>query len=245
MASPLTLGLVLLLGGCISSTRQQQSSSRVELGTAYLIEGNAPGAVETLRQATELDPRNWNAWNKLGLATMSLGAFDEAEDAFKRAVDLVPEEAEVHNNYGTLLLRQGRYEDAIGQFEIALEDLTYRKPAMVMSNLGSAYIALEEHETAILWLDQAVTRAPNLCQARFTRGLALRATDKGPKALDDFETVIQLCGKDALGAYYNAGQILLEMDDRQTGCHYIRKVAADATESTLGREAADFAAREC
>ena len=237
--------LAILLSACISSTRQIQASSRVELGTAYLVEGNAPGAVETLREATELDPRNWNAWNKLALATMSLGALDQAEEAFLKSIDLVPEKAEVRNNYGTMLLHQGRHDEAVEQFEVALRDLTYRKPALVMNNMGSAYTALGNHEKAIYWLDQSITRAPNLCQARFNRGVALRALGKGPKALDDFETVIQLCGSDALGAYYQAGLILMEMDDRQTGCHYIRKVAAEAAETPLGREASDFAAREC
>jgi Tfp pilus assembly protein PilF len=234
-----------LLNACISQTRQIKSSSRVDLGTAYLIEGNAPGAVKTLRQATELDPKNWNAWNKLGLATMSMGAFDQAEDAFKKATRLNPEMAEVRNNYGTLLAHVGRNEEAVTHFEAALEDLTYRKHALVMNNLGNAYNDMDDHEQAIWWLDQAITRAPNLCPARMNRGLALHALGKAPKALDDFETVIQLCGEDSLGAYFEAGKVLLEMDDRQSGCSYIRKVASESPESLMGRDAAEFAAREC
>ena len=242
-----SLRLVLLLSavGCISQTRQRQAASRVDLGTAYLIEGNAPSAIKTLREATELDPRNWNAWNKLGLATTSLGAFDEAESAYQKAISLVPENAEVHNNYGTMLLYVGRHEDAIVEFKLALEDLTYRKPALVMSNLGSAYSAIDDQETAIKWLNQAIARAPNLCQARFNRGIALQSQGESPKALDDFETVIQLCGDSALGAYFQAGQILIEMNDRDSGCTYIRKVMNQATNSALGQEAADFSAREC
>ena len=245
MLRPLRFLVLLTAVGCISQTRQRQASSRVELGTAYLVEGNAPSAVKTLREATKLDPRNWNAWNKLGLATTSLGAFDEAEAAYKRAIDLVDDNAEVHNNYGTMLLYVGRSEEAIAQFKLALNDLTYRKPALVMTNLGSAYNAVEDHETAIEWLNQAIARAPNLCQARFNRGLAYKAVGKTPLALDDFENVIQLCGDAAPGAYFQAGQVLIELDDRQSGCQYIRKVANEAPDSPLGQEAADYIAREC
>ena len=235
----------VLLTSCINQERQKQATSRVSLGTAYMVEGNSPGAVKILREATKLDRRNWNAWNKLALATMSLGAFEEAEDAFLRAIDLVPENAEVRNNYGTMLMYQQRNEEAIEQFEVALDDLTYRKPALVMSNLGSAYSATGNHEQAVYWLNQAITRAPNLCQARFNRGIAQQAMEQVPEALEDFETVIQLCGDEALGAYFRAGQLLIQLENRADGCMYIRKVVSEAKETSLGREAADFSAREC
>ncbi|MEC8425042.1 MAG: tetratricopeptide repeat protein, partial [Myxococcota bacterium] len=56
---PLALGVA-----CVTTQRQESAGAQVRLGAAYLQEGNAPDAVRALQEATKLDPRNWNAWNK-------------------------------------------------------------------------------------------------------------------------------------------------------------------------------------
>lgn len=236
--------LTALLIGCVSSKRQESAGARTGLGAAYLQEGNAPAAVEELRKATKLDPRNWNAWNKLGLAYLAQGAVEEADEAFQKALKIAPENAEVNNNYAYLLTRMGRYEEAGAYYEAALDDLTYRKPALVLSNWGHALFLAGRHEEAVARLDQAVQRAPNLCQARFNRGLALEAVGRTTVALEDFEAVISLCGEDAAGAYFQAGKLLLDQQDRAGACEYLRTAAGDRG-SELGRAAADLHAREC
>ena len=234
-----------LSAGCISAARQDSAGAQVRLGAAFLQEGNAPDAVRALQEATRLDRRNWNAWNKLALAYFKQGAPDLAEEAFQKSLDLVPGNAEVNNNYGYMLVRMGRHEDALPLFEAAMSDLTYRKPSLVLSNWGHALYMLERYEEAEQKLDQAVARAPNLCQARFNRGLVREARDEKGRALDDFEAVIQLCGDSAAGAYYRAGRVLLELDDKRGACTYLRTAAQNGAQSDLGDAAADLHAREC
>ena len=108
----LLIGCVLAVG-CVSEARQKKAASRTTLGNAYLREGNLAGAVGMLEEASRADPRNWSAWNNLGLAYMSVGAAEKAEKAFKKAIKLVPDKAEVLNNYGTLLTRLGRLDEAV------------------------------------------------------------------------------------------------------------------------------------
>ena len=240
MLLPLALSV-----GCISAARQDSAGAQVRLGAAFLQEGNAPDAVRALQEATRLDRRNWNAWNKLGLAYFKQGAPDLAEEAFQKSLDLVPGNAEVNNNYGYMLVRMGRHEDALPLFEAAMRDLTYRKPSLVLSNWGHALYMLERYEEAEQKLDQAVARAPNLCQARFNRGLVREARGEKGRALDDFEAVIQLCGDSAAGAYYRAGRVLLELDDKRGACTYLHTAAQNGAQSDLGDAAADLHAREC
>jgi type IV pilus biogenesis/stability protein PilW len=238
------LPLVLSIG-CISAARQESAGAQVRLGAAFLQEGNAPDAVRALQEAVKLDRRNWNAWNKLGLAYLKQGAPDRAEEAFLRSLELVPENAEVNNNYGYMLVRMGRHEEALPRFEAAMNDLTYRKPSLVLSNWGHALYMLDRHEEAEQKLDQAIARAPNLCQAHFNRGLVREARDDKARALDDFEAVIQMCGESAAGAYYRAGMVLLELDDKRGACTYLRTAAEDGARTDLGDAAADLHAREC
>ncbi len=233
------------LGGCVSAARQEKAAGRVGLGAAYLREGNVPSAVSTLEEAARLDPRNWAAHNKLGLAYMAAGAAEDAEKAFERALKIEPEEPEVLVNYGNLLARTGRLEEAAVAFETAAASLTYRKPSLALSNLGLVRLRLGQHEQALLALDQAIRRAPNLCQAHFNRGLVHSEMGTADLALDDFEAVIEMCGEDATGAYLEAARLLLHGNERNSGCTYLLTAVQDGGNTPLGREARKLHQREC
>jgi len=234
-----------LLTGCINSKRQQQASAQSSLGAAYLREGNAPAAVGVLREAVRLDPRNYDAWEKLGLAYMAQGVFEESEHAFQRALRLNPERAEIRNNYGLLLMELDRREEAIIEFEGALTDITYRSPALVLNNLGYAEYIEGQHDAALFHLSEAIRRAPELCPAYFNRGLVHRAKTLPQLALADFDAVIQGCPEDSAGSYYQAGEVLLALNDTYGGCSYLRIVVDDEPTSTLAAQAREVLAREC
>lgn len=237
--------VLALLTGCVSSKRQQQASAQSSLGAAYLREGNAPAAVGVLREAVRLDPRNYEAWEKLGLAYMAQGVLEDSETAFKKALRLNPERAEIRNNYGLLLMELDRREEAIVEFEGALADITYRSPALVLNNLGYALYNEGRHDEALFRLTDAIKRAPELCPAYFNRGLVHRAKDLPQLALADFDAVIQRCPADAMGSYFQAGGILLELDDTYGGCSYLRIVVDEAPTSTIAAQAREVLAREC
>ncbi len=231
--------------GCISTARQEKAAGRVSLGAAYLREGNLPGAIETLEEGARLDRRNWAAWNKLGLAYMAAGAYDKSEKAFLKSIDLVPDEAEALTNYGSMLIRAGRSAEAIPILESATRDLTYRKPALPLSNLGYAHLTLGDYDRALPLFSDAIRRAPNLCQARFLRGLTYAQLEDTPRALEDFDAVIQLCGDEAPGAYYQAGKLLLETQKRNEGCTYLLTAMQEAADSELGEQARSLHRTAC
>ena len=70
---------------------------------------------------------------------------------------------------------QSRLDESITAFETAITDLTYRRPAVPLSNMGMALYLSGDHQRAVKTLDRAIDRAPNLCQAFFHRGLANKA----------------------------------------------------------------------
>ena len=228
------LSVLLLLGlfSCVTAEKARKSDTRTDLGTAYLKEGNTPGAVEALRQAAALNPQNATAWERLGLAYMASDAPEQAEDAFQRAmrVGTMTEPARVHYNYGLLLLKLERNEEALEQFNITLSDLTYRTPAKALNSKGYTLYTMGRHDEAIETLTKAVQRAPKLCQARFHRGLSYQAKTKHSQALEDFESVIQNCGEEATGAYYHAAMSLFPLGEDDAACTYLQ-TARRASES--------------
>lgn len=216
--------LVALLTGCVGHKRQVRAAAHMELGAAYLEEHNPEDAIAELRQAVKEDPRSWGAWEKLGLAYMSRGATKEADDAFRHALRHAPDNAEVLNNYGLLLLGQNRVDEAIATLEHAREDLTYRKPALVLNNLGYAYLLAGNYDMAGKRLDEAIQRMPDLCPAHFHRGLVYKAQGQLDRAMTELDRVIERCGDEAPGAYYHAAEVLLAQGNRVAAETYLQNV---------------------
>lgn len=234
-----------VFAGCVSAQKQDQAASRALLGQAYLRESNPAGAVLILEEAVQLDRYNFEAWQNLALAYMSQGVFEDSERAFKKALQLAPGRAEINNNYGLLLLKLDRREESIASFEAAIADITYRSPALAMSNLGYVFYLDGRNDEALAHLTEALRRAPGLCQAQFNRGLVYRASGEADLALADFQQTIDTCGDTASGAYLQAAEVMLEQGDVYGGCVYLDRLATIDPHSPLGRDAREVRARSC
>jgi type IV pilus biogenesis/stability protein PilW len=232
---------------CVTADQARRSTTRTDLGTAYLKEGNAPDAVEALREAASLNPQNATAWERLGLAYMASNAHELSEEAFQRAIRLgsAEEPARVSHNYGLLLVKMKRYDDAIAAFDATLSDLTYRTPAKALNSKGFTLYTMGKYDEAIEVLSEAVRAVPALCPARFHRGLAYLKTRKPEKALNDFEGVIQTCGNDAAGAYYHAAEALFVLGERDSGCTYLRTALRDSKTDAFAEQIRSMSAKEC
>lgn len=237
--------LLITLTACTSATHREQAVSRVDLGTAYLRESNPQSAIVVLKQAVKYDRKNWDAWNKLGLAYMAQEANDQAEDAFKHALRIEPGKAEPNNSYGLLLTSMGRYDEAIERFQTASQDITYRKPGLVLTNLGFALLQAGLTDRAIETLDQAIKRTPNLCQARFHRGRAWQVKGEAQKALDDLDAVIALCPEELPGAYYHGAQALLTLGDTNAACTNLRTILREHPVTDLADMASTLYTEQC
>lgn len=234
-----------LFAACVTPQRVERSQTRTVLGSAYLSEGNPSDAIATLEEATKLNPRNGDAWEKLALAYYSKSAVEKADKAFEKAIRINPAKAEYRNNYGLMLLDQGLVEEAIAEFNVALADLTYRNTALVLSNLGQAYYQNQDYEASITTLSQAIDRAPNMCQARFNRAFSYKEIDRLDLALQDFEEVITLCGDVATGAYFHTAEVLFELDDIPGACNHLRTTIREAGRSKLGKRAESLHNERC
>ena len=238
---------LLSLLSCVTAEKARRSDTRTDLGTAYLKEGNAPGAVEALRTAASLNPQNATAWERLGLAYMASNAHDLAEDAFQRSMKLgtTDDPARVIYNYGLLLLKVERYDEALDAFDKTLADLTYRTPARALNSKGYTLYLMERYEDAVDVLSDAIRRVPAMCPARFHRGLSYQAMGKAQLALNDFEGVIQGCGEDASGAYFHAAEALLALNEPDAACAYLRTALRESTSDAFAANVRKLTAAEC
>lgn len=200
----------LLLGGCVTPQRVARSAAKVDLGVAYYREGNVEGAIAELREATELDPHAWKPWNSLAVVYIAKGQRELAEDAFQKALRLGPGEAEILNNYGTLLVDLGRNDEAIARFLEALDDLDYRNPALVQSNLSFALLRAQRTDEALRYAREATRRAPEFCRAWYNLGLVQEARKDALSALEAYAEATKQCPDESTAARLRSGCIQVE-----------------------------------
>ena len=107
-------------------------------------------ALETLKEALQLNPDSAAGWNNLGIVCRHIDKLDEARAAFERAYRLNPEQADPLVNLGAVCLRQGDPGNALQYLQLAME-LLPGHPA-VHANLALTYAVfgrLEEAEDAL------------------------------------------------------------------------------------------------
>ena len=225
------------LTGCPSKARQEKGQAKVELGSAYLVEGATEQAIATLQEATKIDRRNIDAWNQLGMAMMKRGEFEQGEDAFKKGLRLNENNASINLNYSYFLLKQERWEEAVVLLEAGMSDLTFREPAKILNNLGYAYYAQGRFGSAERRLKEAVIRAPHYCQAWFNLGLVCEALNRSAEAIDAYDHVVMICPDDAAGSYQRTGVLFLASGKTEEGVHYLNRVCEDWPGSELCKEA--------
>ena len=83
MTTPIVANLLKLLGG-----PRDNALLRFSLGNEYLKAGDAPNAVEHLREAVKRDPNYSAAWKLLGKALMQNAQLEDALAAYRQGIEV-------------------------------------------------------------------------------------------------------------------------------------------------------------
>lgn len=85
----------------------KKAAARVLVGYIYYTRGELGLAWDEYRRATELDPKNPDAWNGLGAVYERQGKLQEAERCYQRALEVDPEHKAARENLERLKARAG------------------------------------------------------------------------------------------------------------------------------------------
>jgi tetratricopeptide (TPR) repeat protein len=135
------------------------ASTRLNLGTAYYMQGDADRAMAQYREAIRLSPSFARAHFVLGLLLETRGDDRSAIDEFTATVGSDPKNLEARFSLANALRRNGRIEEALVQYD----DILRADPSVSQATFGYAMglVRLGRYREARDRLDAAVKAFPD------------------------------------------------------------------------------------
>jgi type IV pilus assembly protein PilF len=245
VASLLLIGVATLaLGACSSTTDHRKKKSdasnyNMQLGMAYLNQGDLGLAKEKLDRAVAENPNEPNVHSAMAMLEDRLGHPDKADKEFKTALNLGPRNPDVLNNYAVYLCRTGRTDEGVKSFEEAAHNALYRTPEAAYTNAGVCLRGAKRDTQAAMSFQRALQAKPNFAEAAyqladldFQRGEVQEARETVDRFIASFDATPDLL---LLGA-----RITRKQGDRLAQEKFARKLRLDFPASDQARALAEL-----
>jgi len=159
------------------------------LANSYLSKGDHRSALENFRTAIGLDSTLVNAYIGMGLAFEAMGEPDRALSLFRQARSIDPFAEPSYHAEVSLLLRMERPGEAAGVGREGLENLP--GSALLLSDLGLAFLRSDDVDSAIVYLEAAVERDLSLLNARGNLAVALERMGLTDGAIEQYRIYLE------------------------------------------------------
>jgi type IV pilus assembly protein PilF len=171
----LAVAVLTLVGAATAGAQNNNTKNRnqdmaainVQLGIAYLKQGNLAIAQEKLERAEKQNPRDPNVHTALAVLYERLNRPREVENHYRTATRLAPRDPNVSNNYAVWLCKNGRPDDGVKRFIEAARNPLYSTPETAYTNAGVCLRAAKKLDQAAELFQLALQTRPNLAEAAF------------------------------------------------------------------------------
>ena len=191
-----TLALTLGLAGCSSqptNDAQQRAALHMQIGNGFLAKGQYPQAMAELSAAEQLNPKDPQIVNNLGLAYYVRGKNEIAERKFRRTLELAPDFSEAKANLARVMIDDGRWKAAIKLLREVEGDLTYANQDKTFAELGMAYFAGGQFKQAEEYLLRALAIHRDNCAAANFYGRTLQELKRWPQSAQALDQAVEFC----------------------------------------------------
>jgi type IV pilus assembly protein PilF len=161
--------------GCVSSDGSKRlkredptksaAKTNIQLGVAYLQQGNYPLAREKLERSLKQNPKDPDVHTSLGLLYDRVGETKLADNHFREALKLAPTNPDISNNYAIYLCKNGRVEDGVERFTAVAANKYYRTPEVALSNAGVCLKGANRLDEAQAMFVKSIKVKPNYNEA--------------------------------------------------------------------------------
>jgi type IV pilus assembly protein PilF len=166
-----------LLAACVTSTKDgskplksesqdvQAAKYNIQLGTAYLQQGNYALAKDKLERALKQNPKDPDVHTSLGLLYDRTGDPKLADKHFREALRLAPDKPDLSNNYAVYLCKNGRVDEGVERFNAVAKNKFYSTPEVALTNSGVCLLSAKRFDEASQKFSAAIRAKPNYSEA--------------------------------------------------------------------------------
>jgi tetratricopeptide (TPR) repeat protein/transglutaminase-like putative cysteine protease len=178
------------VAGTLKPPADMKADDLVESGRAAMSSGNLPMAIQLLKRAAEVDPKNKYAWYSLALAYMGMRQDDDAIAALKKQIEINPYDEYAYNALGRAYWQERKYDDAVTAFNKQIEINPLDKFAH--AGLGSMYSEWHKYDLAAPELEKAASLTPDNPELQVSLGDAYLNLGQDDKALATFDHAVEI-----------------------------------------------------
>jgi cytochrome c-type biogenesis protein CcmH/NrfG len=113
--------LLFLALAVVSCQKKEEPKPQFQFPTGPVQTGPIRDETAMLKEVVKNDPKNLEAWIKLGNAMMDTSRFTEAVDAYQKALALDPKNVDLRVDMGTCYRNSGRPDLAMKEYRKAIE----------------------------------------------------------------------------------------------------------------------------
>jgi type IV pilus assembly protein PilF len=179
-----------LLVGCVSSDgtkalkredpAESAAKTNIQLGIAYLQQGNYTVAREKLERSLKQNPKDPDVHTSLGLLYDRTGEPKLADKHYQEALRLAPDNPDVSNNYAIYLCKRGKVDEGVKRFATVAANKYYRTPEVALTNAGVCLRDAKRLDEAQAMFADAIKVRPDYSEA--TVQLATLHVERGQVA---------------------------------------------------------------
>ena len=177
------------LAGCVSTGEngrqikgKDAARANMQLGVAYMQQGNLRLAKEKLERAEKQDPRSSEVHWAMASLSERLNQPDEAERHYQSAIRLAPGNSEITNSYAVFLCKSGHIDKALPLFDAVIKDPLYRTPWAAATNAAVCLRADKRGADALPYLERAIGLRPDFVAAIIEMADLQLSLEKAPLA---------------------------------------------------------------
>jgi tetratricopeptide (TPR) repeat protein len=158
--------VLLVIMATVGCQQKEEPKPQNQFPTGTLPSGQlqTQDDIRILNEAVKKDPRNLDAWIKLGNTMMDTSRFNEAILAYQKVLDIDPKNVDVRVDMGTCYRSIGRPDMAVKEYRKALEI----NPKHLNGHKNLAIVLafdLHDNKQAIKEFEKSLEIAPNAPEA--------------------------------------------------------------------------------
>ncbi|MBF0553375.1 MAG: tetratricopeptide repeat protein [Nitrospirae bacterium] len=186
--------------------KDNQVKGHYALGVSKMKENDYQGAFVEFKKALEIDPKDKESLNALGLVYHRFGEYKNAKESFIKAIASDKNYSDAYNNLGITCAMMGQWAESVEAFRNALKNPLYATPDKSYQNLGFSLYRIGKYDEAIKSFRDSLARNQNnigsyygiaLCHNAAGRyGEANEALMEGIRLAPEYKGNVQKAQKD-------------------------------------------------